>query len=505
MTRLFVALGFSVALATALAGLLRPWTNWDNSTATYIADLILRGGAPYLDAWNTKAPGVYFAYALSILLFGKSAPALRLFDFLWQLATALVLARIVRRLDSRPAVPWIAASSYLLFFYLQGYWNWAQADGFLNLPLALGALSAARALETDRWWHWAGAAAGTGAALLFKLPLGLFGLALIAAACLVRPRSWLTAGRRLTALAVGVLIPVGACAAFLMARGAWQEFLRVQFTLAPQMVESFHRIVPLRCLLSTLAAPPLYPIYLALAAAAVVRVWRAHSGESLKLGPLSALVLAWLTAALVTFFLHGVYATYHLMPSFAPAAILGAAPLADLLERRLAPASRLARPFAAVLLVGFLSLPVYRLAEQLLLAKDFLAGRVPIRYRDLGERIRACTRPDEPIFVWGNAPVIYLYAQRPCASRFIISYGLATPWAGLDYRAQFLRELRERPPRFFVLLRDLPPSPCSGRDLSSFEAFDRFAELKAIVHSEFRRESETSDYILYERVGGASR
>jgi len=171
--------GLWLAVTAVLVGgasLAYPRTLLDSPLCTYMANAILEGKALYRDVWDPRAPGVFFAYALQIALLGKSAVAMRAFDVLWQLVTALVLFAIAVRIHRENSVGLIAGVSYLVVYYSQNFWHWSEPDTFLSLPLALSFLFLLRAMEGGQLSNWFLAAVFVGVAALFKLPYGLFGI-----------------------------------------------------------------------------------------------------------------------------------------------------------------------------------------------------------------------------------------------------------------------------------------------------------------------------------------
>jgi hypothetical protein len=493
MTRLSVAWILLAAVAFGGASLAYPWTDWDTASATYIAATMLEGGAPYRDAWNVKFPGVNFTYALSIVLFGKSAFALRLFDLLWQCATALVLACIAARIFKRESAAAVVGCAYLMLYYMQQFGTWAEPDGFLNLPMALGFLALLHALENDHWRTWGLTAIFIGIAGLFKPPVGLFGVVMIAVALIHKPAGARRAAIRLSAMAVGVILPWIACAAYLVAKGAWQDFLTAAFTIAPQFVKQIHSTVTTECRIAILATKTLFPLYLCitLGLASICR----NALRRMPIGLTNCLLLAWLATGVITYVLHGAFLLYHLFPVFAPAAVLAAA----VFEFPIVAPSR-QRLFEVACLVLFLAYPLYNFPGRASVTWQALSGRPQHgEWHELAQNIRAQTQPSDRIFIWGNAPIIYLYAERKSASRFIMSYFLFKTWRNGDLQSVFLGELQASRPRVFVVIKEGRLNPCGGRTVGALEALDRNVALKEILAAEYRVESETPDYILYVR------
>jgi hypothetical protein len=54
-------------------------------------DLILQGKQPYKDCFDFKPPLIFYTYALSFTLFGKSMWVIRLLDLLGQISTSILI------------------------------------------------------------------------------------------------------------------------------------------------------------------------------------------------------------------------------------------------------------------------------------------------------------------------------------------------------------------------------------------------------------------------------
>jgi Gpi18-like mannosyltransferase len=84
----------------------------DEGEYAYSAVQILNGKHPYLDFYNMKLPGVYYAYALIFSLFGKSITAVRAFIGVMCLYNAYLIGKISSKwFDNRTGL--IAAAIYL--------------------------------------------------------------------------------------------------------------------------------------------------------------------------------------------------------------------------------------------------------------------------------------------------------------------------------------------------------------------------------------------------------
>jgi hypothetical protein len=124
----------------------------------------------------------------------------------------------------------------------------------------------------------------------------------------------------------------------------------------------------------------------------------------------------------------------------------------------------------ATIVYGVLVAPAYWLTGS-------PADKVPILYGiapfteaiPVGQYLRRQTAPDETIFVYGNEPEIYFYAERRSASRYIFVYPLLTPTADVRARQRAaFDELAANKPRFIVMHRDVYP-PVAGTPPKDFE------------------------------------
>lgn len=485
----------SVLLLGALLGgtsLLYPRTSLDSPASTYVGATIVEGGVPYRDAWDLRAPGVYFAYALNIFLLGKSAVAMRLFDFLWQMATALVLYFIARRCTAGTAAL-LAAALYPAAYYSMHYSTWAQPDGYLNLPMALSFYFAARALESGRPLHWAASAGALGLATLFKLPYGLFGVALLVAATRGQPPGFPQIMRRLAALALGFAAPFTICGLYFYWNGALQDLLTAQFIFAPAYVARIHAALSLRDLLESVLRPVLIP-YGTLLVLGVGALGVSFSRRK-KLGAPAYLVVAWLAVASFTFFLQGSYLHYHFLPLL-PALALLAASRFDYSAADRGKNIRSGQIFLLLLAVFAIGVTAKFLSNARF-AWNAWHSTTPIDiWQEPGRAIRERTTPEDRIFVWGNVAALYIHADRRAASRFLVTGFLSVSAPGVDYRSVCIQELRRNPPKLFVLITQGPVTPGLPDSLRSYEDFP---ELKALVESNYRLAERQERYLVFER------
>jgi hypothetical protein len=109
------------------------------------------------------------------------------------------------------------------------------------------------------------------------------------------------------------------------------------------------------------------------------------------------------------------------------------------------------------------------------------------------------TAPDDTIFIWGFEPLIYCYADRRPASRFIYTVPLVTAWSPPEWRRELMRDLeRNRPRAVIVAHRDRLPW-MTGRYDDSAAQLAGYPELSHFIHAHYRLATRIEDFDVWER------
>ena len=185
----------------------------DEGEYAYAGQLILQKIPPYALACNMKFPGVYFAYALIMAIFGQTPTGIHL-GLLFVNAAAIVLVFLLgqRLFDTRAGVT--AAISYGMLCLSPSVLGFqAHATHFVVLAALGGILLVLKSAETRRLGSafWAGLMMGI--SLLMKQH-GLF-LLVFAALYLIwehvqtRSIPWGEVAKKTAAFALGAIIPIG--------------------------------------------------------------------------------------------------------------------------------------------------------------------------------------------------------------------------------------------------------------------------------------------------------
>lgn len=503
---LFALVGLVVLFL--LAQLLAFGYGRDQGIYAVVADAVLRGGAPYRDAWDFKPPGIHLVFAFARALLGRDPMAIRAVEAAALLTLAPAFAQLTRRALGSAAPGLLGAAVAILGYVPLEFWNTAQPEGFAAVAMAWGVVAATRA-ERDASLRAAALACGAmgllyGAAALGKptlaggLPVSL-AFALSAAPDGVRrggSRAWALAA----AGVAGAAVAPGCVLLWLHARGALGDAADALLRFAPGYTAlGLAGQTPLGLAARAFAfwLSPLAPF------GTLGLVWLAllpplAPGER----RLAAHLLCVTSVTLLGVALQAKFFAYHFAPAIvlsgcaagigwwklwrrvrarpvvlaATAALLALLPLAQL------PGLPSVLPFwtrTPARLGAWLDRAHWPDVADRLHSGDDVDARAN---RAAAEWLALHTRPEAPIFIWGFEPVIYDLARRRPASRYIYDVPQRSPWAAAAHRRVLLRELRSAPPAAVVLVHGdaLPAVTGNGRDSAqALEAFPALARLLA--------------------------
>jgi hypothetical protein len=452
-----------------------------------IGQAILRGEVPYRDVFEHKPPGLFYLYALAVLLVPPTATGLHTFLLVWNLGTALCASSIAAALATPVAARW----TMLLFTIASAS---AAVEGFaltsemlILLPLTLSLRLALAAVQGERTRVLLLVASGALGALAFwvKQPAAVAGAIaplVILAARRGAPRRARTELGLWSAGAVAVSL---AATVPFAALGVWDEFWYWAFThsLLYGQIGATHWGQRVLGSLANLGRD----LGWALAAGvggSLFALWMRRPGAWVG--------LAFLALSVVSAF-HSQFLYLHYFALLTPAAAiaggLGLAWLQEACERRFGAAGARLFVFASVLLaVGtpVLARPWYWLRPDPVAVSNRTLGlqgfdAAPLLAAYLRERVR----PDERFFVYGSEPEIAFVAERRDLNPFVVVYPLTWDWPRhREFQERLWAEIeRWRPPYILV-----PQTPYT---LVRSPRMDPFLEEKllALGRAEYRVEA----------------
>lgn len=501
-----VALGVVAFLGERLHVLDDDFPNPDIAGIVYNAELLLRGGLPYVDTVEIKPPGAFELAALSIAMLGRSLEALQLVYAVWLLFGAWAVAWAAEAVyaDDNPAHRESTATAAMVALVAMGMFSY-NYTGWMTPASAIAVGAALRGLRTNRlpWsvlagaaaclavviiqravvlaavlpilWSWARARKLPGAAWSAVLAwlLGALAMALVVA------MPWIAAGR------LGTL--VDALAPWSVARdysGASSGGLGVLPALAKQLLQVFWF--------------PLGVIALAAYAARESRWgWSAWVPG-----------VAWLSLSIVAAGIGGMRFYLHYLVQYAPA--LGLLAGHPALHARVYTRDRvLAALLGALVLAQLVEIGLGRGHRYEAMARRLQSGRTAAQAA--GAHIRERPSPDDTVMAWGwTAWPIYYWSERHSATRVYKPLGTLTTFntntefgngPGPVFRPgpiadEVIASFDRRPPAYFVYSPSMVDAFGARPD-----PLEHFTELRDRIARDYVAEAQYGDLVLFRRRG----
>ncbi len=505
----------------------------DQAIYSLIADAMLRGEAPYRDAWDFKPPGIYVVYAFARAVFGGSFAAVRVFEVLALISLFPAFAIFSRRHVGSTRAGLLCAAVAILAYVPIEFWYTGQPEGFGGVALAWALVcatyspptGAGRAGERRQLAAWAGAAALYSIAALLKPPLG--GGIFVSFAFVVASRrpaaiahGWARALAAPTlAFAIGGALPVLATLAYFASLGALNDLFRALFVFAPGYTSidlagsSAWRLLG-RSLREWLLLTAPFNLVGLVALALLPRLSsRERFGIAQVLGVVALSLLG--VALQAKFFLYH-YAAVLLLTGLL--AGWGYWKLWIRARRSAFTTVAFAAMLAAIAFDLLPGLPEMRVfwTRSALRFEAHLKPELRIPYRDglhdfgdvdagsnrrAAEWLVANTPAESRLFVWGFEPVIYHLSGRRPASRYIYNVPQRSEWAQAESRGILIQELTAAPPTAIVVVhRDSLPW-VTGNPLDSAAALTTFPELQQLLQEEYRHAWRLGDLQILLRRG----
>ncbi|MEP6810936.1 MAG: glycosyltransferase family 39 protein, partial [Chthoniobacterales bacterium] len=424
----------------------------DEDVYSVVANEIVDGGRPYVEAVERKPPLLFWTYAAIVEVGGKyNWPALHCVALLWTLGTMAGLYLIGRNLFDRET-GLVAALLYSVFQPWAEFRNLAfNGELMMNLPIVWAWAIALRPSTSRLRPELLLAGALLGAGFLLKQPAAIAAVPL--GVYLLWPRRGLSGFRSTVAaglLTLGFFGTLGLVVLVLQAQGILREAFFWTIT-----GHGIPHIFWTKGVLHTLA---FIGACLPLLIGATVGCLRKYRGLwNGQIAERNALI-GFLTASAIGAAAGARFYPHYYIQLIPPLALLAAVPYAALWSGRTRPASWLLRPrvtfvWLALTVIGF--------------SISHWLGLAPLRRTsETGKYLAEHSAPNDRIFIWGQAPRLYLEAQRRAAGRFVVSFpltGYVFGWSAasivnIDTRqwivpgawAALEKDFAQHPPAYFV-------------------------------------------------------
>ncbi len=421
-----------------------PIIDEDEAWYAVAANMMNHGGLLYQDTVDLKPPLIFYLYSWCFSIFGYDLRTLHVLTVFWVLATAWMIARILRYLDTDANAAWLTAYLYVLFtptFVPQALAT--NCEIVMNLPLAASMLFF---LKAERAKPHLGArlkisplrGVCSWAKTSLKFNLFLSG-ALCSLAFLVKYQSGILLGVFLfyifyiliakpiltkkwsmpTALVQSVMAIAGFAAVLAALYGIfqhlgnWEDFYfwgwQYNFTFMSGMTwEFFFK----RFFAMTPRFILVWIILWVFAFAAIKKTLR-HPRE---ISTARHLMILWLTGSAVAVCAGGKFFGHYYIQLLPPLVILAAQALSE--WRQKSAALKFANWKRGFVLAAIVLPPTIYLIVNWQVELKRMTHEHQL-FRMLAEDVRQQTSEADKIFVWGRMPELYYFSQRLPASRFI--------------------------------------------------------------------------------------
>lgn len=495
----------------------------DQGIYATVGEGMMRGQIPYRDLWDFKPPGIFLVYGFAQALFGKSMLAPRLVEVMGLGVSVWCCVRLAQTFFGSRTVGYVGGAVASLIHAQLDFWHSGQPETFAGVLTLLGLVATAHEGKRTRvLYRYLLVGALFGCAALLKPPLG--GGALVCAAYLSKreqlrnqaTKSWIVP---VLVVGAGAVLPVVATLAWFW----WKDGLYAMWwTLgkftpgytslgwvdrdAPEMLyyaleEAFFRFSALAAA-GVIAAVSITPMH-----------GREREGVFLVLGVIALQVTG--------IAMQGKFFQYHYGATLPLVSFIAGLGLYKLFRRCLSGGVGGVLAFAAFLGVTVAMRQAVRdlpqnFWERSAMRLSYLARHPPFERREVLDQelgyvadynlaadrevsleVRARTRPDQPIYIWGFEPVIYWLAEREPASRFIYNVPQRTLWERDYARRELLADLRKKPPALFIVQQNDVFYGVTGDDLDSRRALPTFPELDELVAARYELVKTIEDFQIY--------
>ena len=493
----FAVLGIVLlTVATRLPSLFHPHPIDDEAGYSVIANEIVDGGRPYIDAVDRKPPLLFWTYAAVFKVAGKyNWMALHLVSLSWTLATMAGVYATGKQLFDRET-GLVAALFYSVFQPWASYKNLA-FNGEMVMNLAIVWAWAIGFRRSSSKWRpeLLGAGALLCAGFLLKQPAAIAAVPL--GIYLLLPSYRISRGlTRTQSIIQAAILTTGFFGALALFAVVLQEQGILRETIYWTIVDhTIPYIFWKKGILMTLAFFGAC-LPLLIGAAMAIRdgrsLWAGKNAERMALlGLLAASAIG--TAAGARFYEH------YYIQLIPPLALLAAPYYAQLWTGRTQPPHWLLRPSVTYAWLA-LTIVAFSISHWVALA----ARSEPL---ETGRYLLDHSAPNDRIFVWGHYARIYLDARRRPACRYILSFPLTGKIfggtvPGLDTRNRILpfawatleEDFKKHPPAYIVDLYSEPGALYPVRD---------FPILAKLLAERYQPVARTAEGVVYRMRAGS--
>jgi len=454
-----VLLSIIAATAALRIRLLEVPLDRDEGGYAYTAQLILQGIPPFAIAYDMKMPGLYYVYALILLLFGQSTVGIHLGLMVINSVTIVLLYLIGKRLfDTTVGIT--AAAAYAVMSLSQAVCGFSTNAEYLLLAPALGGiLLLLIGLDSPRSRYFFGGGLLLGTAFIIKhqgIFFAGFTTFYLFLCVLKKPKNQRSRCiRQYLFFLLGLIIPFSVLCLYFWSIGLFDKFWFWLFEYTREYASriSFHRGMEFFINQVARIAPSAIGLWLLAAIGLIALLSKKHLRHRLLF--MALFFLFSLLALIPGYYFYPHYFVL-ILPVLAILAGLGTGSVAALLASN-RPVLKMIVPIlltAAAITYTIVAERVYlfELTPAAVSRAAFRMNPFPESVR-IGEYIKNHSRPGDTVAILGSEPQICFYSHRRSATSHIYIYPLvgAHKYAS-SMQQEMIREIEAAQPHFLLFV-----------------------------------------------------
>lgn len=460
-TTAWVVLGLIVLFYTAIRiRFLAIPIERDEGEYAYAGQLILHGIPPYKLAYNMKIPGIYYAYALVMAIFGQSVIGIHVGLMLVNIGAIVLLYLIAKRLFD-PVVGLVTVAAYGFLTINQFiFGSQAHATHFVVLPALGGILLAMKAVESRKISHLVLSGLLLGVSFTMKQQ-GVFFIAFTLIYLVwnqARNNDSKPGGiiGRASLFVASTAVPFLIIVAVLKVAGVFDKFWFWAVAYARQYVSEIPLSAAKKVFVDNTKMMMMPSLWVwIIAGLGLVLLWVDNQSRKRAVFVTGFFIFAFLTICPGFFFRQHYYVTW--MPALALLVGVFAGAGRNLLQRVGMPWPLTGLPTVVVVIVLIFTMNAqgeWLFHMPLETASRMMYGTCPwTESEKIAKYIKDRTTPNDTIAVLGSEPQIYFFADRKSATGYIYTYALMEPQAfATKMQKEMMSEIEKAKPKFIIVV-----------------------------------------------------
>ena len=504
--KLFLIFSYVLMAGTALSTLWWPMGR-DQGIFAVVADTILAGGTPYIDAWEVKGPLVYYLSALAQWVFGPNQWGIRALDLFFLCIAMVFLWRILRQITDAFTAN-VGVLVYVSNYYgYCSFWSTSQPDEWVGMLFLISfymILMDKGRSNTALFIHGMIIAIATQIKLpyiVFLLPVGLYYL-------VTSGGNYRMIAVRMASFLGGFVVVISLTIAWLYHLGALGEFIEMQFGFNPSIYVFMHK-------------RPLYmvPVYLLKFLVKTNGIFILVFIGTLLWGGQSKrfrnFIYLFFAVAILIVIIQNKFYPYHWIVAFGPMVIIFSVGFKRLIEYKLPQGgTRYLKAIAMsmVVIIVLLNAMNMRLHNNVQAMVDkpfwerqsdtylgtFINGDFSsLAITRTGEYLKEHTGTNDKVLVWGLDPLVNYISRTLPPTRFIFNYPLVLSKGTkyyAPYRQEFLQSMSQDRPKFIVIVDN---DTNNLMKKTSVENLKEFKEFEDFIKEHYMFEKIIEDYEIW--------